>query len=125
MQYTYSYDAHNFLKSQGYRLWNSIGSEVTEGDSTYNYFHTNLGINDLKLQEERLVVYPNPSSDEITIETPARGTLSILDINGQQLLQKKITGQTTLIDISTLPGGVYFVKATGERTVQVGKVIKQ
>jgi hypothetical protein len=69
-------------------------------------------------------IYPNPSSTEITIESPAKGQLSILNLSGKQLLQQEITEPKTQLDISTLPSGVYFVRVTGERTVQVGKFVK-
>jgi len=70
-------------------------------------------------------LYPNPSSDKIKIVTSSEGHLSILNISGQQLLQQEITEPTTAIDVSNLSSGIYFVKVTGERTVQMGKFIKQ
>jgi hypothetical protein len=70
-------------------------------------------------------IYPNPASDELTIESPATGVLSILNLNGQQLLIQEITGPKTQLDISNLPFGVYLVKLVGEKGVQVGKFVKQ
>jgi uncharacterized protein (TIGR02145 family) len=75
----------------------------------------------------KIQLYPNPSSNEITIKTSelsTKGHLSILNLNGQQLLQLEITEPTTIIDVSTLPSGVYFVRVTGERTVKMGKFVK-
>lgn len=76
---------------------------------------------------QELEVHPNPSSGLITIsitENFSRHSLTILSLNGQELLKQTITEPTTTIDVSTLPGGIYFVKVTGEGTVQVGKFIK-
>ncbi len=70
-------------------------------------------------------VFPNPSSDYIHIETPAQNQLAIMNLSGQDLINQQITEPKTRIDISTLPNGIYFVRVTGEKMVQVRKFIKQ
>ena len=72
-----------------------------------------------------LAIYPNPSSTNITIESPSIDHLTILNLNGQEIITRQITGPKTKLDISNLPGGVYFVRLTNDRTVTVGKIIKQ
>jgi hypothetical protein len=72
-----------------------------------------------------LTIYPNPTSSGITIEIPTQGHLSILNLNGQQLLHREITEPITTIDVSNLPSGVYEVKMVEVKGVQVGKFIKQ
>jgi photosystem II stability/assembly factor-like uncharacterized protein len=84
-----------------------------------------VGINDYNQTANTLCIFPNPTSTTITIETPAKGSLYIKNCNGQQLLLQEITEPTATINISNLPSGVYFVRLTGEKTVQVGKFIKQ
>jgi len=73
-------------------------------------------------------IYPNPTSTTITISTPTtpiKNTfMTIFNINGQQLLSRQITEQQTVVDVSALSQGVYFVKVSDERTVKVGKFIK-
>jgi hypothetical protein len=77
------------------------------------------------LTSNNFKVFPNPAFNTITIETPAKGFLSILTLNGQQLLQQEITESKTTFDISILASGVYFVKLVGVKGVQVGKFIKR
>jgi hypothetical protein len=87
-----------------------------------------FGTNDYLSNSINLKIYPNPSSTQITIETseiPTQSHISILNISGQQLLQQEIPEAITTIDVRTLPGGVYFLRVTGETGVQVGKFIKQ
>ena len=59
-----------------------------------------------------------------TVSLPCKSTLSVLNLNGQPLLTRRVKETKTFVDISTLPTGVYMVKVVGERGVQVGKVIK-
>ena len=82
-------------------------------------------INDNYQTSNNLTIYPNPANNDITIETPTKGYLSILNTSGQQLLQQEITEPTTTIDVSGRKSGVYLVKVVGEKGVQVGKFIKQ
>ncbi len=81
-----------------------------------------------KQQESTISIYPNPATDKITIETAATPTqcqLSIINLNGQALITRQITEPKTQLDISNLPSGVYFVRVTGEKRVEVGKFVKQ
>jgi photosystem II stability/assembly factor-like uncharacterized protein len=87
-----------------------------------------LGIDEITSASNSLKIYPNPSSGKITIETSAnqgKSDLSIRNINGQELLIRQITDPVTQINISTLPNGIYFMRVTGERTIQEGKFVKQ
>jgi len=104
-----------------YQLWvDSQKATVMKYDSVF------VGMNET--QELRLLLYPNPATDKITIETSRiteESNLVIVNIDGQPLITRQITEQTTTINISTLPSGVYFVRVTNDRTVEVGKIIKQ
>lgn len=118
-------DVNNFERGHSNKVWNITGTKLSGGDSTYNYFHTVVGITDLAVKRGSITVFPNPSSDKITIAKPNDGYLSILNLSGQQLLQQEITEPTTTVDVSGLKCGVYFVQIMGERMVWVGKFIKQ
>jgi hypothetical protein len=99
---------------------NSWKSTVMKYDSGY------IGINEL--QESRLSLYPNPATDKITVELSGavkESTVSIVNIEGQQLITHQITQPTTIFDVSNLPSGVYFVQLTNDRMVEVGKFVKQ
>jgi photosystem II stability/assembly factor-like uncharacterized protein len=86
------------------------------------------GINELSDRSHTLNIYPNPATDKATIEisgTPIQRQLSITNLNGQQILTSQINALKTQIDISKLPSGVYFVRTTNDKTVEVGKIIKE
>jgi hypothetical protein len=72
--------------------------------------------------------YPNPVKDLLTFkasEIYSHYSFVILNLNGQELLKQTISEAKTIIDVSTLPGGVYFMKITGDSFVQVRKLIKE
>ena len=117
-----------FKKSQSYKFWNIAGTKVASGDSSYIYYHTIMGINDYMVPSKCIVLFPNPSSDFITIETselPTPSQLSISNLNGEELFTRQITSPKTQLDISSLPSGVYFVRLTCEKKAATGKFIKQ
>ncbi|MCX6267577.1 MAG: YCF48-related protein [Bacteroidetes bacterium] len=89
---------------------------------------TNLhGLNDLSIKHRGLNIYPNPSTDLVTIETlaaPARSQLSVMSLNGEEIMACKITEPKTTIDISNLKSGVYFVRWTSDLFVKMGKFVR-
>jgi hypothetical protein len=87
-----------------------------------------LTVGDLTI-DEGFSIHPNPASTQITLETyttPQKNTfLTIFNINGQQLKSRQITEPQTVVDVSGLPQGIYFVRVKDDKTVQVGKIIRQ
>jgi len=75
------------------------------------------------------VIYPNPASTTITISTPTtpdkNSFLTIFSIDGQKLIQRQITGQQMVVDVSGLSQGIYFIRITNDRTMLVSKFVKQ
>lgn len=101
------------------------GYVVGENGTILKTTNGGVGINDHHQTADILKVYPNPTSTNISIATTVKGNLSILNLNGQQLLQQEITELLTTIDVSKLAKGIYFLKLVGEGGVQVGKIIRQ
>jgi hypothetical protein len=87
---------------------------------------SNIGIGEN--QEKTFTIHPNPASNLINIEistATVEGRLSLMNPNGQEILTCPITGTKTQLDISGLPRGVYFVRLTNDKTVEVRKFIRQ
>lgn len=79
------------------------------------------------LRDFAIFLYPNPSSNLITIEFPSpqfKSQLFILNTSGQILLCREIENSKLNIDINNLQRGMYFIKVQGESTVQIVKFIK-
>ena len=97
--------------------------ETVEG---VDYTVTDQGINTTGVNEisvQNLKIYPNPVKDELQVTSYKLqdGALySIFSVTGQVLMQGKLQGETTTINVSTLPSGVYFIKVGN----MVGKIVK-
>ncbi len=67
-------------------------------------------------------IFPNPSKDRIFITSSAKtGVMnySILSISNQKILEGKISGEKSEVDISQLSPGIYFfevVNSSGQRS---------
>jgi hypothetical protein len=88
-----------------------------------------VGIDGYSISASQITIYPNPSATIISIAlsftTPVNNTvLSIVNINSQQVIARSLIEPVTVLDISTLPRGVYFALVTTEKTVMVGKFVK-
>ena len=70
-------------------------------------------------------IYPNPAIDKITIGSAKFGNLSIMNLTGQKLISQQVSELKTVIDISSLPSVVYFVRFTNDKIVEGGKIIKE
>jgi hypothetical protein len=84
-------------------------------------------VNDISIQP-RGFIYPNPATDKITVkisEAVKETNLEIFDLEGQKLITVQITEPKSTIDISNLPNGVYIVRLADDKTVEVGKIVKQ
>lgn len=71
-------------------------------------------------------VYPNPASDEITINLPemAGVRLMIIDNTGKLVVDMKLINKSTVVDVSKLATGVYTLKLTSdEGQVSANKLV--
>ena len=86
-----------------------------------------IGVGMGNVNYNKVKVFPNPSFNKITIETTdvsGKSHLSILNLNGREIISRQISEPKIQLDISNLPSGVYFVRLTNDKTVEVGKFIK-
>lgn len=74
-------------------------------------------INTVSLNETNLIVYPNPSSNQLFIksENLEDHEYNIINLLGKKLATGKINGPTQAIDISSLPPNVYVLIIAKEK----------
>ncbi len=90
-------------------------------------FNSLLSIEDKT--EANFIIYPNPTSDSITIKNKASNSitdLELVNINGQAVFQKKNTdyADELTLDLSSLTAGMYFLKVNFKGTIVTKKIVK-
>ena len=119
----------------------SVGTEITNtADIIFDY---NLPIRTLEVKNtivsptgisefgssESIFVHPNPASDFLTIQF--KNTFSVLysllifDMKGKQVgLSYQINKENIIVNISSLPSGIYVLKASTPNGIFYNKIIK-
>lgn len=88
---------------------------IVTSDTTFTaIFHVHGGIDDHGIPS--VAVYPNPTTDKLTVEAEGRVTLS--DISGRELMAAE---GPVVFDIKALPAGVYLLRC-GEA---IRRIVKQ
>lgn len=67
------------------------------------------------------IVYPNPTSGLVSIKNTAAMDITVYNVTGSQVL--KMEKNTTQIDLSDLPDGVYFVKFNNQQEAFTKKIV--
>ncbi len=90
---------------------------------------TATGINQLTVDKGQWTVYPNPANELLTVnsEQLSINTIEIVNVIGQvvysSLYNSEIKKET--IDVSELPGGVYFLSVSNNSSSEIFKVVKE
>ena len=79
-------------------------------------------------QKEAISLYPNPVSNQITIENPLQtkdAIISIYNVQGQLLLQQKMEQEKTEINVGSFAKGIYIVKLNNDENIAVTRFVKE
>ena len=71
-------------------------------------------------------VFPNPASNEIVIslqQNPGQATFEVLDLTGKIILEETLINQSTRLNVSTMPKGLYFWKLILPNSVLSDKLV--
>jgi len=72
--------------------------------------------------ENKILVYPNPSTGIFMAEAPEKQTLRVYDLTGRLVLSQSLTGLTK-VDASHLENGTYTILFTGQKGSITKKLI--
>ena len=93
-------------------------------DTSNKIYVVITGINNLS-DNKNINIYPNPTFDNLTIESPQSAVIEITNIQGQLIKTFATTGNKTNIDVSAFPCGMYVVEVRMEKGVEVKKFVKE
>ncbi|WP_161889547.1 M43 family zinc metalloprotease [Pontibacter russatus] len=99
----------------------SVKLTITNGDQRSTAVKENL----VHITVSDLVVYPNPATDFITIEQPARVTVrhvELLNQMGQVLVSEETKDRVLRLDVRHLPQGVYILRIKSSSGLERRKV---
>jgi hypothetical protein len=100
---------------------------VSQGVQQPYEISTTVGINETSINLE-MSVYPNPTTDYLTLKVADLETLNfqLIDLQGKVIANKKVTNATTIIKMEELPKATYLLKVTNNKqVVKTFKIIKQ
>lgn len=77
------------------------------------------GLSEYETRQHLLSVYPNPATDIITVSSPnlTNGEMKIYNIIGEQIMMHKLSSETSNINVSNLPKGIYMVRVTDQKGI--------
>lgn len=84
--------------------------------------------NEITAMPAEVIFYPNPTTENIFILTKfsleKKTMLTIINLNNQVVLQRHITSQTEIINVSGFPNGMYFIQLTEDNENRTAKFVK-
>ena len=81
------------------------------------------GIDGLELNNIRLFNLNN-NLYQVIFDEVKEGNLSIIDLNGNELMKEKINSDTINLDLNKYSSGTYFVKIFLDNSVQTIRLVK-
>lgn len=99
---------------------------VTQGncsDTSACIAITQVGIEEFGTDFIRL--FPNPAMNEVNIQTPSAGTITLLDVNGRIVLETKVNAGENTLSLVNIATGNYTMRLTTESSVNTQRLVIQ
>jgi hypothetical protein len=78
-----------------------------------------------EIESDNFKIYPNPTTDGLTIETPQKSIIEILNIEGQIIKIINNADTITTINLKNAACGVYIVRVKTDKEIVTKKFIKE
>jgi len=92
-------------------------------------YNLNTGINEIQGKEHKLLIYPNPANDFVTIDFNRQGDdiiklIDVYNVQGRKIISETVKTASYKLSINELSTGLYLVKAiTKKGEVITGKLV--
>lgn len=88
-----------------------------------------VGVEEIK-QEVKAELFPNPASGSVSLLLSGYGfekpvNVSVLDVTGRILLEQEAASASTVINVSSIPAGIYWVNVQGNQFSKTIRLTKQ
>jgi len=106
-----------------------VNCKVTDGNGCIKESESMLvvqSVNSTNEFENNLMVYPNPFNSFVVLNNlKSESQLSVYDLTGKTMKFYTISENDTIIDLSTLPSGLYTLEIIQETSITHNKIVKK
>jgi alpha-tubulin suppressor-like RCC1 family protein len=114
------------LWAWGVNFYGQLGDGTNiSNNNPINITCSNLSIDENSALFNEIKIYPNPSNDFVTIETPNEEANKVVLYDIFLIKSYSVTLLDNKIDISDLPQGVYIIKISTDSTTYFSKIVKK
>ena len=76
-------------------------------------------------QSAGIVLYPNPATNELTIQTTKQySSFTITNSIGQTMMNGELNNKASTLNIKSLPPGLYYISLEGKSGVETRRFVK-
>ena len=115
---------YNTTENQRYNVTALWDGRETELSNTI-YLGPSVGIEETTTQDDALVVYPNPVTDQLTLQGEGLQYVRLITVTGACIYESTVKHDELVIDMASLPRGLYFLSVLSENGIVVKKVVKE
>ena len=116
---TYYYQVTAVYEEGGETCESEPANSVTNPDEDY----VMVEVSSVEDNEMRgVTVYPNPTKGELRIEAEGMSRITVTSVLGQVMMDKGVTSDEEMIDMSQMEAGVYMVQIVSESGVTVKRI---
>jgi M6 family metalloprotease-like protein len=115
---------YNTTENQRYNVTALWDGRETELSNTV-YLGPSVGVEETATQDETFVVYPNPVSDQLTLQGKGIQYVRLITVTGACVFESTVKHNAMGIDMAGLPQGLYFLSIQTEEGMAVRKVVKK
>lgn len=101
-------------------------NDVVNTDTAFDVISTPGTLHIANANKNDIQLFPNPTTNELTIKTDQTTYTSYTITNtlGQLMIQQPITSATTKVNVAALPAGLYYISLKGDNGNVVRKFVK-
>lgn len=116
--------SYNTTGNQRYHITALWDNRETEASNTV-YLGPSADIEENSTEAIEYEIYPNPVSQRLTIKAKGLRHISLVTLTGTKVCDRPIEGDATVMDMGSLPRGLYLLNLLTDEGVRTVKVMKQ